>query len=130
MRWSRFAAAGFLVLALTLAGTAGTDNAKKILGRWEATKSYEKGPPVGMLVTFLKDGKVKLQAKIMDKDLKAEGTYKVKGKKLITKIEFGGESKEETATIKNLTANELAIEDDKGQVVEFKRVTKKKKKGD
>jgi uncharacterized protein (TIGR03066 family) len=126
MQWSRFALAGFLILGLALVGTAGTGNAKKIVATWRVAKTYKGGPPVGTLVAFAKNGTVKIRAKIEGKELTAEGTYKLEGKKLITNIKFGDESKEETHTIKSLTANELVVEDAKDQVVELKRVTKKK----
>jgi len=126
MRWSRFAIAGFLVLGLTLVGTAGGENGKKLVGTWKLTKSSEKkGLPPGATLEFTKDGKLKFNIKVGDKELDVGGDYKVDGKKLTITIEFMGKSKTDTATIEKLTATDLHIKDDKGKVDEFKRVTKK-----
>jgi uncharacterized protein (TIGR03066 family) len=132
MRWSRFAIAGFLVLGLTLVGTAGGDTekdiAKKLVGKWELTKSSEKkGIPPGATIQFTKDGKLKFHLKFGDKDFDFGGSYKLDGKKLTVTIEFmPGKEKTDTVTIEKLTDKELHIKDDKGKVDEFKRVTKKK----
>jgi uncharacterized protein (TIGR03066 family) len=126
MRWSRFALAGFLVLGLTLVGTAGTDNAKKIVGHWVAVKADEKGLPKGAKVEFTKDGKLKIHVEVGGKSFDIEGTYKVKGNKLYTKATFMGETKEDTDTIKSLSDDRLVTVDSKGVVVEFQRVKKKK----
>src|SRR5262245_47647479 len=55
------------------------DNAKLLVGTWEVTKSFDKGPAVGTSVEFTKDGKVKVKTKVEDKDVQREGTYKVDG---------------------------------------------------
>jgi uncharacterized protein (TIGR03066 family) len=128
MRWSRFALAGFLVFGLALVGTAGTDTAKKLVGLWEITKG--EGAPPGATVEFTKDGKLKLHAKIGDKDFDLTGTYKVEGKKLTVTLEFKGKSKTDSDTIKSVSDNRLVLEDKDGKVTEMKRVTKKKEKGD
>jgi uncharacterized protein (TIGR03066 family) len=131
MKWHRFAVAGALVLGLTLVGTAvggGGDNAKKIVGEWELTKSSsKKGAPLGTKILFAKDGKLKISFKVMDKDFSFGGTYKVEGKKLKTTISVMGMEKSDTDTIKTLTDDRLVLEDDKGISTEFKRVGEKKK---
>jgi uncharacterized protein (TIGR03066 family) len=123
MRRSRFALAGLLVLGLALVGMAGTDNAKKLVGLWEVTKGED--VPKGTTVEFTKDGKLKLHAKVDDKDLNASGTYKVEGNKLTVTVEFGGKSDTHTDTISKLSDDQLILENDKGKTTEFKRVTKK-----
>src|SRR5262245_20769687 len=130
MRWHRFALAGALVFGLALVGTAGggEDNAKKIIGLWELTKSSSKvGAPPGTKILFAKDGKLKISGRVMDKDFSFEGTYKVEGKKLKTTVSVAGMEKSDTDTIKTLTADRLVLEDDQGIVTEFKRLPGKKK---
>jgi uncharacterized protein (TIGR03066 family) len=122
MRIQRLAILAFLVIGLVIVGTAGAqgDNAKKLVGVWEVTKS--EGAPPGATVEFTKDGKVKIKAKVGDKELALDGTYKVKGDKLEVTLEFMGKSKSDTSTIKKLTEKELVLQDDKGKLDEFKRV--------
>ena len=76
--------------------------------------------PVGM--EFTKDGKLMLRAKVGDKELMIDGTYKVDGKNLSATLTFMGKSKTEKATIRKLTDKELVLEDEKGKVEEYKRV--------
>jgi uncharacterized protein (TIGR03066 family) len=117
------AAAAVVFLSVTVVGVAGTDNAKKIVGVWEVVKG--EGAPPGSTVEFTKDGKLKVQAKVGDKEFKIDGTYKVEGEKLMVKLTFEGKTVEETNKIKKLTEKELLLEDEKGKVEEFKRVEKK-----
>jgi uncharacterized protein (TIGR03066 family) len=119
MRCSRFVMAGVLFLGLALVGTAGTDNAKKIVGVWELVKG--EGPP-GSTAEFTKDGKVKVQGKVKDKEFSFSGTYKIKDDKLTVTMKVEDKDITDTDTIKKLTDKELILEDDKGKVSEFKRV--------
>jgi uncharacterized protein (TIGR03066 family) len=125
MKGSRLAAAGVLFFSLTLVGAAGTDNAKKIIGLWEVTKG--EGAPPGSTVEFSKDGKLKVHAKVGDKEINIDGTYKVEGDKLTVTLTFEGKTIMETNKIKKLTEQQLIVEDEKGKVEEFKRIEKKKK---
>jgi uncharacterized protein (TIGR03066 family) len=95
------------------------DNAKLLVGTWEVTKSFDKGPPVGATVEFTQDGKVKVKAKVDDKDLQREGTYKVDGAKL-TLVMKDKESKT-ILSIKKLSDKELVTENDDKKSVELKR---------
>jgi uncharacterized protein (TIGR03066 family) len=112
--------AGMVMLGMSMVAMAGADNAMKIVGVWEVTKSDN--APKGAMAEFSKDGKMKLKAKFGDKEISIDGTYKLKGDKITSVLTFGGKSKEETATIKKLTADVLHIEDEKGKVDEYKRV--------
>ena|ERR1043165_4202071 len=120
MSLCRFVLAVVLVLGLTVIGAAGTDTAKKLVGKWEVTKS-EDAPP-GATVEFTKDGKMRLLFKVKDKDLKIEGTYKVKDNNVIATLTFNGKEKTDTGKITKLTETVLVIEDEKGKVDEYKRV--------
>jgi uncharacterized protein (TIGR03066 family) len=125
MKGIRLVAAGVLFFSLALVGAAGTDNAKKIVGLWEVTKS--EGAPPGATVEFTKDGKLKVRAKLGDKELNIDGTYKVEGDKLDVTLMFDGKTIKETNKIKKLTEQQMILEDEKGKVEEFKRIEKKKK---
>jgi uncharacterized protein (TIGR03066 family) len=120
MNFCRFALAGVLVLGLTVIGVAGTDTAKKLIGKWEVTKS-EDAPP-GATLEFTEDGKLHMRAKVNDKEVKVDGTYKVKDKMVIATYTINGKTKSEPGTIKKLTEKVLVIEDEKGKLDEYKRV--------
>lgn len=94
------------------------DNAKKIVGKWEVTKS-QSDLPAGSSIDFTKDGK--LMAVIKGDDLKLEGTYKVEKDKLTVKLKAGDQSIEETVTITKLTDDMLELKDKDGKLDNFKK---------
>jgi uncharacterized protein (TIGR03066 family) len=128
MRWLSCASMGFVVLALMGCGkptsTTGPSqaakkepgNSEKIVGVWEVTKSAD--APPGAVFEFTKDGKMKISFKANDKDMSMEMTYKVEGDTITATSPDG---KAEPAKIKKLTDTELAIEDSKGKVDEYKK---------
>jgi uncharacterized protein (TIGR03066 family) len=95
------------------------DNAKLLVGTWEVTKSFDKGPAVGATVEFTKDGKVMVKTKVEDKDVDREGTYTVDGDKL-TLVMKDKESKT-ILSIKKISDTELVTENDDKKSVELKR---------
>jgi uncharacterized protein (TIGR03066 family) len=118
--------AGLLGVGLVVfAGTAQgqDDNAKKIVGMWEVTKSGSQ-VPVGSTIEFTKDGKLIASLKIEGMDLKLDGTYKVEKDKLTVKIKVMDQNIEETSTIKKLTDDALEIEDKDKKVDVFKKKKK------
>ena len=98
-------------------------NAEKIVGTWEFVKSKYNVPiPFGTTFKLAKNGKLTVVViTALDDGFCVEGTYQVKGDKLITSRK-GPDAKEksETHTIKKLTNTELVIEDKFGGVLEFK----------
>jgi len=103
----------------------GKTNAGKIIGKWEVTKATKADFPPGFLIyEFTKDGKVK--ATFTKGDIKSamEGTYKVEGDKLISKMKLGDKEISETNTIKTLNETMLILEDTQGEIVELKRKKK------
>jgi len=108
-----------------LAGFAGADdkddNAKKIVGKWEVTKSGS-DVPVGSIVTFSKDGKINVAVKLDGKDESIDGTYKVEKDKLTVKLKVADQTIEEALTLQKLTDKELEIKDKDGKVDVLKKV--------
>jgi uncharacterized protein (TIGR03066 family) len=96
------------------------DNAKKIIGVWEVTKSSG-DLPAGTTIEFTKDGKLMAVIKADGQEVKLDGTYKVEKDKLTVKVKIGDQSLEETATIKKLTDEALEIEDKDKKVDVFKK---------
>jgi uncharacterized protein (TIGR03066 family) len=121
----RLMAAGCLVIGIA-AGVRGDDkkadsNKEKLVGSWEVVKSEDPPPPVGAVVEFAKDGKVKITHKRDDKDLTVEGTFTVDGDKVSVVLKMGDKEDKHSITIKKISDNELTMENDKGKTVEFKR---------
>lgn len=116
-----------LVMVAVVAGLAGLgaradekkDIAKLIVGKWEATKADEGTLPVGSMVEFTKDGKLKVSVK--DSDMTLEGTYKIEGNKFHMTMKVGDDEHKQTINIKKITENELSTSDNEGKVVELKR---------
>jgi uncharacterized protein (TIGR03066 family) len=119
----RLLVAGALVCALTIGVRAEDkkDNAKLIVGNWEITKTYEKGPAVGSTVEFTKDGKMKVSHKVEGKDVTAEGTYKVDGDTFTFMLKTGENVVNQMVTIKKLTDTELSTTNKEGKDVDLKR---------
>lgn len=112
-------ALGALIVVTAGFGTAADDdNAKKIVGKWEVTKSGS-DLPTGSTVEFTKDGK--LTAIVKGDDTKIEGTYKVEKDKLSVKLKVGDQSVEETVTITKLSDTELELKDKDAKVDVFKK---------
>ena len=118
-----------LVACVVLSGAAQAEakkpatNAENIVGTWEFVKSKYNVPiPFGTTFQLTKDDKLTVVVITGLADgFCIEGTYKVKGDKLIISRK-GPDAKEksETHTIKKLTNTELVIEDKYGCVLEFR----------
>jgi len=98
------------------------DYAKLIVGKWEVSKSDPGTVPTGSRVEFTKDGKMTVSAKMEDKDLKIEGTYKVEKNTFTMSLKIGEEEKMQTITIVKITEKEMSTKDKDGKVVELKKV--------
>lgn len=119
MRLSAFGVG--LAAVLVLGGTTPTraqDEATKIVGVWEVTKSADLPP--GSTIEFAKDGKFTVKVK-GEKDEVGTGSYKVEKTKLTVKVKFGDATIEQSAAIKKLTATELQLEGEDKKTDEFKR---------
>ncbi|MBA4063700.1 MAG: hypothetical protein C0501_08305 [Isosphaera sp.] len=113
-------AAALAVLVAAAAGTAAPEDAKKLVGVWELTKSGG-DLPVGATVEFTKDGKLNVAVKADGQEMKFDGTYTLKDDKLTVKLKVGDTSIEETATVKKLTDDALEIEDKDKKIDVFKK---------
>ena len=92
------------------------DAAKKIVGKWEVVKGSQPIPP-GSVIEFTKDGKLKLTIN----DMTLEGTYTVEKDQLKSKLTVGGQTAEDTDTIKKLTDDELDLENTDKLTLNLKR---------
>lgn len=119
------ALSGMMVVLASTAGAADDDNAKKIVGKWEVTKSGS-DLPEGSTVEFAKDGKltavIKGDATKKEEATKLEGTYKVEKDKMVVKLKVGDQSIEETVTILKLTDDALELKDKDSKTDVFKKV--------
>lgn len=94
----------------------------KIVGAWEVVKSEEPPPPVGAVVEFGKDGKMKVTHKSQDnKDVTLMGTYTIDGDKINVVLKTEKDDVKHTITIKKVGDDEITAENDKGKTVVFKK---------
>ena len=96
------------------------DYAKLIVGKWEVTKADADTVPVGAVVEFTKDGKLKVTGKKDDKEMTIEGTYTVAKNTFTMKLKIGDQEVTKKITITKLTDKEMATKDE-DKVVELKR---------
>jgi uncharacterized protein (TIGR03066 family) len=121
-----------LALALTL-GVVGTSGAlvaednkadvtkEKLQGTWESVKADPGTLPAGSLLELAKDGKLKITAKKGNETDSIEGTWALTGDKVTISVKVDGNERKTDLTVKKLTATELAVADDMGKSVEFKK---------
>ena len=109
-------------LAVLLVGfaAAADDNAKKLVGQWQITKSSGDAPE-GTLVDFTDKGEVKIVVKIETQELKIEGKYTVAKDKLTMELKANDKEVKEELTIKKLTDDELELEDKDKKIDVLKR---------
>jgi uncharacterized protein (TIGR03066 family) len=118
MKLLRVALLGVAVFAL--AASARADDAAKLLGKWEVTKSTGE-TPVGTVVDFQKDGKVAVVAKIDGNEVKLTGTYKLDGKKLKINLTLNEQKIDHDFTAKFKSDTELELEDTDKKVDTLKK---------
>ncbi len=97
------------------------DYAKLIVGKWEVSKSEDKGPPKGSIIEFTKDGKVHVAFERDGNKESHEGTYKVDGDKFTVTHKEGDQEKTMDITINKLDATTLNITDKDGHAIELMR---------
>ena len=99
---------GLVVFAM--AGSARADDAAKLLGKWEVTKSGG-DTPVGTVVEFMKDNKMTANVTLDGKELKLTGTYKLDGTKLKVNLTVNEQKIDHEFTTKFNGDDELTLED-------------------
>jgi uncharacterized protein (TIGR03066 family) len=123
MRALSAAVLGVVLVLGASSARAQDDNAKKIVGVWEVTKSAG-DLPVGTTVEFTKDSKLVVVIKADSAEINLDGTYKIDKDKLTVKVKIDNKDVEEVATIKKLTDDALEIEDKDKKVDVFKKKKK------
>ena len=124
----RLLAAGMMVCVLTASAQADDkkdkpDHAKLLIGKWEMTKAAD-DLPVGSVIEFTKDGKMKIVAKKDGKEETINAIYKVEGAKIEYTLKLGDkDEKKKPLTIKKISEQELLLVfQAEKQPLEFKRV--------
>src|SRR5262245_44194740 len=97
------------------------DNAKLMVGKWECTKADPGTLPVGSIVEFMKDGKMKVTMKMGDMEVKIDGSYTVEKNTFTMAMKIGDEEHKQTITIKKISDKEMSTTDKDGKVVELAR---------
>ena len=109
---------GLVLMGVAVRPVAAEDEAKKIVGTWEVTKSDH--VPVGTTAEFTKDGKLTVVIKA-DKEVKLAGTYKIEKGTLVYKLTADGKEVEETDDIIKLTDDALELRDKDKKSTAFKK---------
>jgi uncharacterized protein (TIGR03066 family) len=120
-------AAAFLVVAAGGAATGRDEkdkiDAKLLVGKWTADEPDKRDK---MFLEFTKDGKLIMSLDFgQGKEFKIDGTYKLVGNKITSKLSFMGQEKSETHVVNALTATKLVTTDEKGMKDTFVRVERK-----
>jgi uncharacterized protein (TIGR03066 family) len=98
-------------------------DAKLLVGKWTLDDKEKRDR---LFLEFKKDGKLVMSLDFGGgKEFKLDGTYKVDGNKITSKINFMGQEKSETHTIDSLTATKLVTTDEKGMKDVFVRASGK-----
>jgi uncharacterized protein (TIGR03066 family) len=98
-----------------------TDYAKLLIGKWEVTKADAGTVPVGAIIEFTRDGKVKTSVKKGDDLETHEGAYKVEKDTLTVTMKVEGEERTKKCTITKISEKEMTKKDEDGKVVELKK---------
>jgi uncharacterized protein (TIGR03066 family) len=114
------ALATFVMAVLASASTA-QDSKKLLVGKWQAVKVDEGTLPMGAVVEFSADGKLKVTMKKGDKDDTVEGTYTVEAQSFTYKMTVMGMEHSQKITIKKISETELDTANPDGKAVLFKR---------
>src|SRR5204863_69260 len=118
----RLGLVGLLVVGVAArAADKKDDNKTKIVGDWTITKSFDGGPPVDSVVTFTKDGKMKVVDKKDGKEQKFEGTYTADADSFSFELKSGETTIKEKITIKKLSADEMSTTNKDGKGVDLKK---------
>jgi uncharacterized protein (TIGR03066 family) len=121
LKWLGVAAVVVVLSASARAEDDKVDYAKLIVGKWEVSKAVEGGAPVGSLIEFTKDGKLKASIKTGDEPLMLEGTYKVVKDTFVMTLKMGDEEMTKTITITKISDKEMSTKSEDGKVVELKK---------
>lgn len=127
-----FSACVAMLLVVSVGAAQDKKDAKKVdgaklVGKWEVSKAPENTVPKGTVIEFTKDGKLKLTVDFNGKKIEMEGTYKVDGEKLNTKMKDpSGTEHEDSDTIKTLSDEAAVLVAKDGKEVELSKVKEKK----
>ena len=121
-----------LALVLVLGFNASAQEKKKktdkelLMGSWKLIFPGE--PTVEITLTFAKKDKLVVVAKTNGNEVKTDGTWELKGKKLSTTIKIpNGPEKKEELTIETLDEKRLIFKNSQGILDKFDRVVEKMK---
>jgi uncharacterized protein (TIGR03066 family) len=115
------------VVVFASAAWVRADDAEKLIGKWEVTKSGG-DTPVGAVVEFTKDGKMTADVPVDDKRVKLAGTYKLDGKKLKVNLTLNEQKIDYELTVAFKGDEELTLEDPDKKTDTLKKLDAVKKK--
>jgi uncharacterized protein (TIGR03066 family) len=127
MMMSRLLVAGMVVCELVAStGTADksekSDAAKLLIGKWQTTKDHKEAP-VGTVIEFTKDRKMRVTLKEGRKEENIEGVYALEDDRIQYTLKLGGkDEKKAPITIRRITAEQLVLKAKEGDPLELKRI--------
>jgi uncharacterized protein (TIGR03066 family) len=98
-----------------------TDNATRVIGKWQVVKATPGTFPLGTLLDLSKDDKVKVTAKRDDKEVIHEGTYNVEGANIIITVKVKGEKQKHVLTITKISETDMVTDHLGGGTIEFSK---------
>jgi uncharacterized protein (TIGR03066 family) len=98
------------------------DLKKALVGKWEAIKVSEGTLPMGAVVEFTADGKMRVTGKEGGMERKAEGTYTIEGNSFTFNLKVGEREAKQKIIVKKISDTELDTADESGNGVTFKRI--------
>ena len=122
MKITSMVVTGLVALAFATAATAADDTKKLLVGKWEVVKADEMTLPVGAVVEFSADGKLKVTAKIGGKEESHEGTYTVEDKSFTYKMKVNDNEVSNKITIKKITESDLETVNPENKNVTLKKM--------
>jgi len=97
------------------------DAAKLLVGKWEITRADDGTVPIGGVIEFTKDGKLKATFKRDDQEVTHEGTYTVEKDAIQLVTKQDDKDRKRALTITKITDKELSVKDEEGKTVDLKK---------
>ena len=97
------------------------DNAKLLVGKWEITRADEGTVPVGAIIEFTKDGKLKAKFKRDDKEETREGTYSVDKDTINLVTKRDDTERKQAITITKISDKEMSLKGQDGKTMDLKK---------
>jgi uncharacterized protein (TIGR03066 family) len=97
------------------------DNAKLLVGKWEVTRADPGTVPVGGVIEFTKDGKLKVAFKRDGKDETRGGTYTVEKDTINLVTKRDDQERKQEITITKISDKVMSLKGQDGKTLDLKK---------